>query len=164
MSPSLSHAAPAQVRPEPVWKTILESAAVEVFEMMAGVRLDPIQITTEEPQGDRTAMVGMAGALCGMTSVRCNAETARKLATLMVDAEAAKNPATVGDALGELCNMIAGNFKSKISSLNDRCMLSVPTFISGEDYVLQPATPSEGFNVALLYDGGQVWITLVAHS
>lgn len=163
MSPS-SHTAQLPVRPEPAWKTIIESAAVEVFEMMVGVRLEPMQITTEEPQGDRTAMVGMAGALCGMMSVRCSEQTATKLATLMSDAEAAKNPAMVGDALGEICNMIAGNFKSKISSLNDRCMLSVPTFISGEDYVLQPVNPSEGFSVALLFEGGQVWITLVVHT
>jgi chemotaxis protein CheX len=164
VSPSLSHAAQTLVRPEPAWKTILESAAVEVFEMMAGVRLEPMAATNEEPQGDRTAMVGMAGALCGMTMVRCSGATAERLAALMVDAEAAKNPATVGDALGEICNMVAGNFKSKISGLNDRCMLSVPTFISGEDYLLQPVNPSEGFSVALSYQGSAIWVSIVAHT
>ena len=99
-------------------------------------------------------MVGMAGVLCGLTSIRCSGETATRLASFMLDGEAASNPATVGDALGELCNMVAGNFKSKISSLSDRCMLSVPTVIRGEDYSLQPAGPNEGFNLTLAYEGG----------
>jgi Chemotaxis phosphatase CheX len=34
------------------------------------------------------------------------------------------------DAFGEICNMIAGNFKNKISGLGNGCMLSVPTIIS----------------------------------
>ena len=41
-----------------------------------------------------------------------------------------KNSAT----LGELRNMIAGNFKLKVTSLADHCMLSVPTVITGDDY------------------------------
>jgi chemotaxis protein CheX len=163
VSPSMSHAA-TQVHPEPAWKTILESAALEVFEMMAGVRLQAMPVPNEEPVCDRTAMVGMAGTLCGMMTVRCGGQTATKLAALMTDPEAAKDPATVGDALGEICNMIAGNFKSKISGLNERCLLSVPTFISGEDYLLQPINPSEGFSVVLDYEGGMVYITLIVHA
>jgi chemotaxis protein CheX len=164
VSPSLSHASQTQVRPEPAWKTLLESAAVEVFEMMASVRLEPMPVPEGEPAGDRTAMVGMAGALCGMATIRCTSETAMKLAARMLDGEAAANPATVGDALGELCNMVAGNFKSKVSGLNDRCMLSVPTVISGEDYVLQAVSSNEGFSLALSLEGSPVWFSLIIHS
>ena len=164
MSPFASHAAPAAVRPEAVWKTILESAAVEVFEMMAGVRPEIMPDETPDSRADHTAMVGLAGALCGMCTVRCSASTAAKIASLMVGAEAAKDPNTVGDGLGEICNMVAGNFKSKVSSLNDKCMLSVPTFIRGEDYLVQTLNPSEDFNIALSYDGAPVWIALVVHT
>ena len=38
------------------------------------------------------------------------------------------------DALGEICNMVAGNFKNKVSGLGNGCMLSVPTVITGRDY------------------------------
>lgn len=161
MSPTIHHASHAPVRPEPAWKTILESAAVEVFEMMAGVRLEPAP--ADEPKGDHTAMVGMAGALCGMTTIRCSGETAGRLASRMLDGEAASNPATVGDALGELCNMVAGNFKSKISNLADHCMLSVPTVIRGEDYVLQAVSSNEGFVVPLSCEGRPIWISLLVH-
>lgn len=106
-------------------------------------------------------MVGMAGALCGMTTIRCSGETAGKLASHMLDGVAASNPATVGDALGELCNMVAGNFKSKVNNLADHCMLSVPSVIRGEDYVLQAVSSNEGFVVALSFEGGPIWISLI---
>ena len=146
------------------WKTIMECAAVEVFELMAGVRLELSPVSTEEPRGEQTAMVGMAGALCGMTTLRCSQVTAAKFASLMLGEDAASNPSSARDALGELCNMIAGNFKSKISTLGDHCMLSVPTVITGEDYSLDTAEPSEGLSVILMFNGEPIWVSLIIHS
>jgi chemotaxis protein CheX len=146
------------------WKAIMECAAVEVFELMAGVRLEVNPSCTDEPRGEQTAMVGMAGALCGMTTLRCSQASAVRFASLMLgEAEAAK-PATARDALGELCNMIAGNFKSKISTLADHCMLSVPTVITGENYSLETVDPSEGVTVVLTFEAQPIWVTLVTHA
>jgi chemotaxis protein CheX len=146
------------------WKAILECAALEVFEMMAGVRLETSPASTEEPRGEQTAMVGMAGALCGMTTLRCTRATSAKFASLMLGGDAASDPSTAQDALGELCNMIAGNFKGKVSTLADHCMLSVPTVITGEDYSMSIGEPSEGVTVALTFDGEPIWIALIIHS
>ena len=71
-----------------------------------------------------------------------------------------KNSAT----LGELRNMIAGNFKLKVTSLADHCMLSAPTVITGDDYALSSVEPAEGFTLALKYDGEPVWVSLITHS
>jgi chemotaxis protein CheX len=158
-----SHSRQGQVRADQSWKAILECAAVEVFEMMAGARLEPEPRPAGDPAGDRTAMVGMAGAMCGMMAIRCTTSVGAKLAALMLGGSPASNSSVIGDALGELCNMVAGNFKSKISNLADHCMLSVPTVISGEDYYLQTSTPAESFQVALKYDGEQVWVNLTVH-
>src|SRR5215475_3890426 len=155
---------PATVAFDPNWKTIMECAALEVFEMMANVRLTLNPAPTDAPSGGQTAMVGMAGALCGMTTIRCTRATAVKLAALMLGEEAVSNPSTARDALGELCNMVAGNFKAKISGLADGCMLSVPTVITGEDYSMSTVEPSEGITLSLLYDGELVWVSLVSHT
>ena len=72
MKSMTQHKAPVTVPFDPNWKTIMECAALEVFEMMAGVRLTLNSAPTEAPIGGQTAMVGMAGALCGMTTVRCS--------------------------------------------------------------------------------------------
>jgi chemotaxis protein CheX len=146
------------------WKGLMECAALEVFEMMAGARLELNTAPTQEPQGEQTAMVGMAGALCGMTTLRCSRTTASKFASLMLGGDAASNPSTARDALGELCNMIAGNFKAKVTTLADHCMLSVPTVITGEDYSMETAEPTQGVTVALTFDGEPIWVSLITHS
>ena len=146
------------------WKTIMECAVVEVFELMAGVRLEIIPAPQGEASGEQTAMVGMAGALCGMTTVRCSKAAAAKLASLMLGGEAASNPSLARDALGELCNMVAGNFKAKISNLADHCMLSVPTVISGANYSVDTVPPSDIVTVVLDYEGEPVWISLISHT
>ena len=163
MSSSTRHMSHAPARPEPSWKALLEAAAVEVFEIMAGARLEPMVNYPDEPQGDRTAMVGIAGALCGMMTIRCSGQSASKLASRMLDGDAADNPTTACDALGELCNMVAGNFKSKVTSLADRCVLSVPTVIRGEDYVMQPVNFNESFSLVLSFEGAPLWISLIVH-
>ncbi len=164
MSSTMNRAPGAPVRPEASWKTILECAVVEVFQMMAGAHLQQVPSPPDEASGHHTAMVGMAGVLCGMITIRCGDDTASKLASCMLGGDAASNQSTIRDALGELCNMVAGNFKSKISTLADHCMLSVPTVISGEDYVLETAEPSEGFRVAFSLEDSLVWVSVVIHT
>jgi chemotaxis protein CheX len=144
------------------WKNILECGASEVFEMMVGVRPQVDPSPPENPSGEQTAMVGLAGALCGMITIRCTKETSADLASLMLG-EDASNPSTARDALGELCNMVAGNFKAKISSLADRCMLSVPTVITGEDYSMETVDPNESVSVALTLRGKRIWVSLITH-
>jgi len=148
---------------DPHWKGILECAAIEVFNMMAGTELTLMTEAPEHQEGPQTAMVGLAGALCGMITIRCQQETAVTLATRMLGDDAKSNPSMVGDALGELCNMVAGNFKSKISGLADHCMLSVPTVIWGEDYVMQMVQPNSGLQTALSCEGQPIWFSLVIH-
>jgi chemotaxis protein CheX len=160
----MDRATRTQVPYDTSWRNTLESATIEVFEMMAGVRLTSPPTPEEEPRGEQTAMVGLAGALCGMATVRCSSATAAKLAARMLGDDATSNPSTVADALGELCNMVAGNFKAKVQSLADHCVLSVPTVISGEDYEMQTPEPSVGCIFALAYDGDPVWISLVVHA
>jgi chemotaxis protein CheX len=151
------------VQPEPTWKSILECSVSEVFGMMAGAQPEVLPPEREEPRGEQTAMVGLAGAACGMITIRCSGETARHLTTLMLGGDAASDPSSVSDALGELCNMVAGNFKAKISSLAEHCMLSVPTVITGEDYVLQSVESREVFNVCVSHSGQLVFISLILH-
>lgn len=146
------------------WKALLECAALEVFEMMAGVRPEIISSPSDEPRGEHTAMVGLAGALCGMATLRCSPATSAKFASLMLGEDAASNPSYAKDALGELCNMVVGNFKGKVSTLADHCMLSVPTVITGEDYSMSTGEPTEGITVALTFDGEPIWLSLLIHS
>ena len=48
---------------------------------------------------------------------------------------------TVKDAVGEICNMLAGAWKGKIPELAANCGLSVPAVITGRDYHLHVQAP-----------------------
>lgn len=149
---------------DPRWKIILERASMEVFQMMAGTTLTPQSNLSGEPRGELTAMVGMAGALCGMTLVRCSEQAAARFTSLMLGGEATLNLTTIKDALGEICNMVAGNFKAKINSLADQCLLSVPTVISGGTYTLQALEPAQEIHLGFAFEGAPVWVSLLIHS
>lgn len=81
-----------------------------------------------------TAMVGLAGMLCGVMTVRCDQKAAALMASKMLGMGVDKVGPEIADALGEVCNRVAGNFKHKISGSGDGCMLSPPSVIPGGDY------------------------------
>ncbi|MGB9235998.1 MAG: OmpA family protein [Terriglobales bacterium] len=93
------------------WLPVLELAVEEVFEIMLGCRVKPALRTDHAPATEFTAMIGLAGALCGILTLCCDRKTARGLASCMLGPEIADSEEQVSDALGEICNMIAGNFE-----------------------------------------------------
>lgn len=160
----MSSSSHLEIQPETGWKELLECASVEVIELMAGTRLEPWAAPYDESRNELVAVVGMAGTLCGMTIVRCSIETARNLGSRMLGGGVEMPDTTICDALGEICNMIAGNFKSKIPGLADGCKLSVPTLITGGDLRLRGIDTDSTIQVALELDEQPVWITLMVRS
>ena len=61
-------------------------------------------------------------------------------------------------------NIVASNFKAKIPTLSDGCMLSVPTVVTGENYALQSAEPSESLIVPLSFEASPIQIALITQS
>lgn len=145
------------------WLPTLQLAMQEVFDLMLA---SPLQVPAQPPaeQGlDITSMVGLAGQLCGVLSVRCSTKTAGRMASRMLGIEAEKAGQEMWDAVGEICNMVAGNFKNKIPGLGDGCMLSVPTVITGGEYSLHSMVNDE-IRTVLLFEGEPVVLTLEVHS
>jgi chemotaxis protein CheX len=91
----------------------------------------------------KTAIVGFSGALRGSCEVRMSSEAARSIASAMLGGTPiAEDDDSIGDALGEICNMLAGGWKNRIPTLACLCSLSPPTVISGCDYKVQMSTSS----------------------
>jgi chemotaxis protein CheX len=145
------------------WIPLLELATREVFEMMLGCKLAQAEIAVDG-SFDITAMVGLAGQMCGVLTVRCAAKSATLMASKMLGMEPAEGSQDVLDALGEICNMVAGNFKNKVAGMGDGCMLSVPTVITGDDYSLHSLADTGALEVRLLFETVPIAITLQIHS
>jgi hypothetical protein len=79
------------------WLPVLELAVEEVFAIMLGTRVKPV--TQPDPAQSRefTAMIGLAGALCGILTVCCAANTAGQIAKKMLG-DTAKSPSTRSSA------------------------------------------------------------------
>jgi chemotaxis protein CheX len=141
------------------WLPILDLAVEEVFAIMLGCRVKPVTASEHPQSGEFTAMVGMAGSLCGTLTVRCDAKTAGQIAVHMLPG-VSNSEDQIADALGELCNMIAGNFKNKLSGLDERCMLSVPTVISGGGYRFRALAAGNILETVILFEGLPVAVRL----
>jgi len=145
------------------WIPLLETATREVFELMLGCELTVPAAAAEEPTPEVTAMVGLAGMLCGVLSVRCDGKAAALMTSKMLGVELDKVGAEVSDALGEVCNMVAGNFKNKIAGLAEGCLLSPPTVVTGSDYSLH-SLAEPGLELRLLFERRPIVISLQIHS
>jgi chemotaxis protein CheX len=145
------------------WIPLLETATREVFELMLSCQLTA-PATAEEPTQEVTAMVGLAGQLCGVLSVRCDNKAAALMTSKMLGVPLDKVGEEVSDALGEVCNMVAGNFKNKIAGLAEGCMLSPPTVVTGSDYSLHSLAESPGLEINLLFERMPIMISLQIHS
>jgi chemotaxis protein CheX len=82
------------------------------------------------------------------------------MATKMLGADPASARGQMEDAVGEVCNMVAGNFKNKMSDLGDGCKLSVPTVITGSNYNLCTLANDYTMEISLLFHGSPVLISL----
>jgi chemotaxis protein CheX len=142
------------------WREILRNATKEVFSMMVGAH------TTDPENGDPavlteiTGMVGLAGELCGVLTIRCSAKSSAKIASRMLGVDIAQAADHQSDAVGEMCNMVAGNFKAKVAGLEDKCLLSVPTVITGPDYEIHSLEVGERIEISLIFEGEPVWVSL----
>lgn len=106
-----------------------------------------------------TGMVGIAGAVSATFSLRCSTQSATKIASQMLGVAVEEAAAQQSDAIGEICNMVAGQFKSKIG-LEAECMLSVPTIVTGTDYQLRTRADHDRLEVPLSYERELLWLAL----
>ncbi|MGB6157780.1 MAG: chemotaxis protein CheX [Acidobacteriaceae bacterium] len=117
------------------FEEFLDRAVDEVFSTMAGVHCAPM----EEGAGDRgtiSAVIGLAGRMSGSLVLHASSVAALRIAGRMTGIEPTELDAMVRDAMGEMCNMIAGAWKGHDPILASGCLLSTPTVVAGSSYEL----------------------------
>jgi chemotaxis protein CheX len=144
------------------WLPLLRHSTHEIFEIMLGAKLEPGR---PEPLAgvEFTAMVGLAGCVCGVLRLQCNHQGAMHVACKMLDLPPHRAAEHAWDALGEVANMIAGNFKNKIGGLSDKCLLSVPTVITGADYSFHSLADSGPLDLWFRFHDSPLRVTLEIH-
>jgi len=108
--------------------------------------------------------VGFTGELCGLLKLGTSSQSASVMACKMLGLQLAPQDVEVWDAIGEIANMIAGNFKNKLGGLGDGCMLSPPTVITGSDYSCGAVVDSDLLEVNLLFEGAPITVAVEIRS
>jgi chemotaxis protein CheX len=116
----------------------VRSAAGEVFSTMLGMEIEaaPEHEDTAAPQisDGVMAFVGMAGSWTGTGVISCSASFACRICAHLLMTEADSVNEEVLDAVGEVTNMIVGNFKTRAEEHLGALGLSIPTVIYGRNF------------------------------
>ncbi len=143
----------------------LDNSVCEVFETMLGVQCrrenDVDSVEDAKVSVSVMAVVGFGGILSGACVIRCDALAACTMAASMAGTEFDTVDDVVKDAIGEICNMLAGTWKSKIPDLAANCGLSVPAVITGSDYNLHVQSPEFRICQTYAFDGSRFEMTIV---
>jgi len=157
------NALPTATFDRPTWTPLLELSTREVFEIMLTTQVHPYTEEANVKDGEFTALVGLAGSICGVLSIRCTDQSARIMASKMLGMTPEEVDSDSWDALGEIANMIAGNFKGKLSGVGNHCMLSVPTIIVGTDYESRSLAGGNTIESIFDFEKKPFWVTLELH-
>jgi chemotaxis protein CheX len=114
------------------WEEHLDRAAGEVFATMVGVSCVLAEPAAAAEPETISAVIGLAGALSGSLVLRVGRAAAERIAERLTGAAA--DPPLVRDAVGEVCNMVAGAWKGLDPQLSSGCLLSTPTVVAGASY------------------------------
>jgi CheY-specific phosphatase CheX len=152
---------PVVALPRSAWPAALQETAIEVFSIMAGVTITPASPEAPRANANVTGIVGIAGMVRANFILQCSVTASVSLASHMLDISPEDSNAQKAacDALGEMCNILAGDFKARVG-LGDKCMLSVPTIIVGRDYKFRSPKTYERLEVPLACEGETLWATL----
>jgi chemotaxis protein CheX len=146
------------------WLPLLELAAQEVFDIMLDGPLRQAAPSEAAAGENFTAMVGLAGSLRGVVTFYCGAPSAHQIAARMLRLDVACSEEQVCDAIGEICNMIAGNFKNKLTGLDKPCLLSVPAVVTGRAYRFHSLAGGESLEIMLTLSGCPLVVRLDIHA
>jgi len=144
----------------------LDLSVEEVFHMMLGAACVSLEERPAQEAETITAVVGFGGLLSGACVFRSGSSAALGIAARLTGMEFVEIDDTVKDAIGEVCNMLAGAWKGRVPDLSANCGLSIPAVITGSNYHIHVQAPEfklhhvyrfeqSAFEVTIICDGLQ---------
>jgi chemotaxis protein CheX len=139
----------------------LDESVEEVFQLMLGLECQRVSRAEELEPDSVTAVVGFGGLLSGACVFSSRRTVALEIAAHMTGMQFDEIDDTVKDAIGEICNMLAGAWKGKVPELAANCGLSVPAVITGRDYKLHVQAPEFQLHHAYAFGDSRFYVTIV---
>lgn len=147
-----------------IYGSTIDDAVAEVFSLMMDIRCDSIDDCPVEDAETISSVIGLAGAMSGTCVLRCGDQTARRIAEALTGIRTESLDEMVKDAMGEICNMIAGAWKGKHAGFASNCVLSTPTVVTGSNYQLHTQRPDFRIERYYQFEACSFSFTLICES
>lgn len=113
-----------------------------VFQTMLSMSLSPSDPPSRETLADGrhiVGTVGFAGTVMGNVNLFVSLEFAREMTAAMlgISPEEVGGEEEVKDVVGEVCNMVGGDLKSRLCDAGFPCSLTIPTITCGEHFQIE---------------------------
>ncbi len=142
----------------------LVNATTEVFETMVFRELttgEPIEGDALRPGSNVVGTVGFAGSSCGLVAFYSTLDTARDIAGAMLGLPPSDVNGEVADAIGEIANMVAGSFRTRMAADGDAWAISVPTVTIGSDFYIKPMTTGRRILLPFRMGEQEIFVELI---
>lgn len=151
----------ASAVPRSGWRAALHDTVVETFSIMAGTTITVSESSHLGASPQVTGVVGITGDFIAIFSLRRSMDFAVKVAAQMLGATIDERgwQETACDAVGEICNVIAGSFKARVGS-GETCKLTLPMVVMGGEYRIHSLGSKERIELHLLYENAPMWAAL----
>ncbi len=114
---------------------------IELFDLMLSMNLKACEVADAmEYEGDRiVGSVNFAGDVLGALSIIAEKNFARIITGKMLDRplDQIQDEEEIKDAIGEVCNIVAGNLKGGFSDSGLVCEISLPSITAGKDFEIE---------------------------
>jgi chemotaxis protein CheX len=148
----------------PIVVETLQQATEEVFATMVFRNLTcerPIEGDALRPQSNVVGTVGFVGSASGLVAFYSTLDGARDIAGSMLGMEPAQVNGEMADAIGEVTNMIAGSFRTRMAAKGDAWAITVPTVTVGSDFYIKPHVQGKRVLIPFKMDGHEIFVELI---
>jgi chemotaxis protein CheX len=146
----------------------LVTATQDVFSTMVFMDIDPCHRPAAPAVRGRTTVVGsvaFTGCTSGLVVFSSTIETARKLTGSMLGLEPESVGEELPDAMGELTNMIAGSFRTRMAAhIEEPWAISVPTVTVGTDFYTKYVGDAQRVLCPFQIPGDEILVELIVTS
>jgi len=142
----------------------LSQATQDVFETMVFREIScegQIDAEALRPQANVVGTVGLAGSPNGLVTFYTSFAAARDIASAMLGMPAGDVNGELTDAIGEVTNMIAGSFRTRMAEIGDAWTITIPTVAIGSDFTIKPLVSGRRVLLPFRMEAHQIFVELL---
>ncbi len=140
----------------------LEST-VHVLQTIAGINAEkgkPFLKKDNTARGDVSGVIGLAGDMNGIISVTFTEKCILHIVSGMFGEEMKELNDEIGDAVGEIANMISGQARQKLEIQGTNLQAAIPSVVMGKDHKISHLTKQPIIALPFVTAGGEFTIEI----